>query len=164
MQVKAYLQSMACRKITLATCSLNQWALDFEGNLKRILQSISEAKTKGACYRLGPELEVCGYGCEDHFYEEDTTLHSFQALACLLKSPVTDNIVCDVGMPVLHNNVRYNCKVIFYNRKILLIRPKMIMANDGNYREMRWFTPWNKVSCCLLFVYRRADMTNIIRD
>lgn len=51
---------MACRKITLAVCSLNQWALDFEGNLKRILQSISEAKTKGACYRLGPELEVSG--------------------------------------------------------------------------------------------------------
>ncbi len=51
---------MACRKITLAACSLNQWALDFEGNLKRILQSISEAKAKGACYRLGPELEVSG--------------------------------------------------------------------------------------------------------
>ena len=51
---------MACRKITLAVCSLNQWALDFEGNLKRILQSISEAKAKGACYRLGPELEVSG--------------------------------------------------------------------------------------------------------
>ena len=51
---------MACRKITLAACSLNQWALDFEGNLKRILQSIGEAKSKGACYRLGPELEVSG--------------------------------------------------------------------------------------------------------
>lgn len=54
------LKIMACRKITLAACSLNQWALDFEGNLKRILQSISEAKAKGACYRLGPELEVSG--------------------------------------------------------------------------------------------------------
>jgi predicted amidohydrolase len=37
--------------------------LDFEGNLKRILQSISEAKSKGACYRLGPELEVSGRLC-----------------------------------------------------------------------------------------------------
>ena len=27
------------RKITLATCSLNQWAMDFEGNLRRILLS-----------------------------------------------------------------------------------------------------------------------------
>jgi len=27
-------------------------------------------------------------------------------------------------------------------RKILGLRPKMFMANDGNYREMRYFTPW----------------------
>lgn len=30
-------------------------------------------------------------------------------------------------------------------RKILLIRPKMQMANDGNHREMRWFSPWNQL-------------------
>jgi len=29
-------------------------------------------------------------------------------------------------------------------RKILLIRPKMILVDDGNYRESRWFTPWTK--------------------
>jgi NAD+ synthase (glutamine-hydrolysing) len=28
------------KKVILATCALNQWALDFEGNYKRILQSI----------------------------------------------------------------------------------------------------------------------------
>ncbi|XP_053305509.1 glutamine-dependent NAD(+) synthetase [Spea bombifrons] len=132
------------RKVTLATCSLNQWALDFEGNLKRILQSIKIAKQKGARYRLGPELEICGYGCADHFYESDTVLHSFQVLAELLESPLTTDIICDVGMPVIHKNVRYNCRVIFLNKKILLIRPKMVMANGGNYRELRWFTPWNK--------------------
>lgn len=40
--------------------------------------------------------------------------------------------------------VRYNARVMFYNKKILLIRPKKALANDGNYREMRWFTPWMK--------------------
>lgn len=42
----------------VGTCSLNQWALDFEGNLKRILESIRIAKSKGAKLRIGPELEV----------------------------------------------------------------------------------------------------------
>ena len=42
----------------VATCNLNQWALDFDGNLERILRSIAEAKRLGARYRLGPELEV----------------------------------------------------------------------------------------------------------
>lgn len=132
------------RKVTLATCSLNQWALDFSGNLDRILQSIEIAKAKGAKYRLGPELEICGYGCADHFYESDTLLHCFEVLRKLMESPVTEDIICDVGMPIMHHNVRYNCRVLFLNRKILLIRPKMMMANSGVHRELRWFSPWSK--------------------
>uniref|UniRef100_A0A8C7W8K7 Glutamine-dependent NAD(+) synthetase n=1 Tax=Oncorhynchus mykiss TaxID=8022 RepID=A0A8C7W8K7_ONCMY len=115
------------RKVILATCSLNQWALDFDGNLERILRSIAIAKSQGAKYRLGPELEICGYGCADHFYESDTLLHCFQVLRKLLESPVTQDIICDVGMPIMHHNVRYNCRVIFLNGKILLIRPKMLL-------------------------------------
>nr|XP_013006315.1 glutamine-dependent NAD(+) synthetase isoform X3 [Cavia porcellus] len=42
----------------------------------------------------------------------------------------------------MHRNVRYNCRVIFLNKRILLIRPKMALANEANYRELRWFTPW----------------------
>lgn len=128
----------------MSACSLNQWSLDFDGNCARILKSIEIAKSEGAKYRLGPELEICGYGCADHFLESDTLLHSFQVLKDLLESTVTQDIICDVGMPVMHRNVRYNCRVIFLNRKILLIRPKMAMANNGNYREFRWFSPWSK--------------------
>lgn len=71
-------------------------------------------------------------------------------------------IVCDIGMlvcstiskpnfkliknirPVVHKNVIYNCRIIVHDCKILLIRPKMWLANDGNYRELRYFTPWAK--------------------
>lgn len=44
--------------MTVAVSTLNQWALDFEGNMGRILQSIIEARELGATYRTGPELEV----------------------------------------------------------------------------------------------------------
>ena len=139
------------RKVTLAVCSLNQWAMDFDGNLQRILESIKVAKEKGAKYRLGPELEVTGYGCNDHFFECDTFLHSWEVLACLLKHPICQDILVDTGMPVMHKNVRYNCRIIFFNKRILLIRPKMVLAVTMNYRERRFFTPWPKVSDFLLF-------------
>lgn len=45
-------------KVTVAVATLNQWALDFEGNMNRILQSIIEARELGATFRTGPELEV----------------------------------------------------------------------------------------------------------
>uniref|UniRef100_A0A7S4C0W7 Glutamine-dependent NAD(+) synthetase n=1 Tax=Chrysotila carterae TaxID=13221 RepID=A0A7S4C0W7_CHRCT len=128
---------------TVATCSLNQWSLDFVGNLKRVSLSIQQAKEKGATFRTGPELELSGYGCEDHFLEQDTVLHCWQSLASLLDGDLTDGILCDVGMPVLHKNVRYNCRVFLLNRKVLLIRPKLCLCDDGNYRESRWFTEWD---------------------
>jgi len=131
------------RLITVATCQLNQWALDFDGNLERVIESCKVAKAKGATYRLGPELEICGYGCEDHFYELDTFTHCWESLVTLLKGEYTNDLLCDFGMPIMYNGSGYNCRVLCYNGKILLIRPKSSMADDGNYRESRWFTAFN---------------------
>ena len=128
----------------LATCNLNQWALDFEGNRDRIIESIKIAKKHDAKFRIGPELEVCGYGCQDHFLEYDTYLHSWQVLADILKDESCYGIVIDIGMPISFKGVRYNCRVICLDGKILLIRPKVWLANDGNYREMRYFIPWTE--------------------
>lgn len=63
------------RLVTVSTCSLNQWALDFDGNMTRIIKSIHQAKAAGAKLRVGSELEVCGYGCLDHFAEGDVYFH-----------------------------------------------------------------------------------------
>mmetsp|Transcript_3117 Transcript_3117/g.4396 ORF Transcript_3117/g.4396 Transcript_3117/m.4396 type:complete len:737 (+) Transcript_3117:99-2309(+) len=129
--------------VTVATCNLNQWALDFDGNLERIWKSCQEAREAGARYRLGPELEICGYGCEDHFLEADTFQHCWESLAELIERGATDDgMLCDFGMPVLHCGARYNCRVLCANRKILLIRPKTAMADNGNYREGRYFTAY----------------------
>ncbi|KAK6354711.1 glutamine-dependent NAD(+) synthetase [Orbilia brochopaga] len=140
---------------TLATCSLNQWALDFEGNAERIIESIRLAKAAGASLRVGPELEITGYGCLDHFLEGDTYLHSWEMFARILNHEECQDIILDIGMPVTHKNVRYNCRIICLNRKILLIRPKMWLANDGNYREMRYFTPWSRPRCTEMYYVPR---------
>ena len=130
------------RKVKLAVCTLNQWALDFRGNMERILASVAAAKEAGATYRSGPELEIPGYSCQDHFHESDTLLHSWEVFTQLL--PACRDIMVDVGMPVMHKNVVYNARTVFLNGKILLIRPKKVMCDDGNYRETRWFTAWTK--------------------
>lgn len=38
--------------------------------------------------------------------------------------------------------VMYNCRVFLCNGSILAIRPKLHLANDGNYRETRWVVGW----------------------
>lgn len=94
--------------------------------------------------QLGPELEIPGYGCEDHFNERDTEVHSWECIAELLSSGLTNGIVVDLGAPVTHRGVRYNCRLFVLDGRILLIRPKKDLANDGNYREPRYFSTWKR--------------------
>ena len=61
-------------------------------------------------------------------------LHSWEVLGELLQNPVCRGIMVDVGMPVMHKNVVYNARVVFLNGKIILIRPKQMMCDEGNYR------------------------------
>lgn len=44
-----------------------------------------------------------------------------EALATIINDDACQDIVLDIGMPVRHKNVRYNCRIISYNRKIILI-------------------------------------------
>lgn len=55
--------------------------------------------------------------------------------------------------PVVHRNMRYNCRVLIFMGEILLIRPKMQLANDGNYRETRWFSAWQRPGAIEDFVF-----------
>lgn len=38
--------------------------------------------------------------------------------------------------------VLYNCRVLVLDGRVLLIRPKLYLANDGNYRETRCAAAW----------------------
>ncbi|KAK8118050.1 glutamine dependent NAD+ synthetase [Apiospora kogelbergensis] len=141
--------------ITVATCSLRQWALDWEGNAKRIIESIHLAKDAGARLRVGPDsnsesiqnwrpvataasvsLPVLLVNTEidhfpDHFKEGDTFLHSLEMLCRILSDESTWGIICDIGVPIVHKNVPYNCRVICLDGKILMIRPKRWLAKQG---------------------------------
>lgn len=134
----------------IAIFTLNQWALDFTGNTRRIIKSIDLAHEAGAAYRAGPELELCGYSLEDAFYEQDTVYHSWNCLLDIIDHSAGMNMIIDIGMPVYHSAL-YNCRVIVYMGKILCIRAKTKLAREGIYREFRHFTPWNDESGIIAF-------------
>jgi len=43
------------RVATLAACNLDQWAMDFSGNLARVKESVDRARAMGATYRVRGE-------------------------------------------------------------------------------------------------------------
>lgn len=130
--------------VKVAVCTINQWSLDFIGNEKRIKEAITAAKSKNAKLIVLPELATSGYSCQDHFIERETIELSFNIIKNLLKDSISDNVLISIGCPIIHNDVHYNTNIFISNKKIILIRPKINLADDGNYREARWFTSWPK--------------------
>ena len=73
----------------------------------------------------------------DHFLEGDTEMHAWESLAEIISHEDCQGILLDIGMPVRHKNMTLNCRVLALNTKVLLLRPKLSLANDGNHFEMR---------------------------
>ncbi|TKR89093.1 hypothetical protein L596_013246 [Steinernema carpocapsae] len=141
---KVLMESQSPRCVTVAVATVNNWSLDFDGNLKRILETCRQAYDQGAKIRVGPELEIPGYGCADHFFEVDTELHSWEILAEIVEvSKNLKDFMIVTGMPVKYKNALYTCMVSVLNGKILLIRPKLHLRNDDIFRESRYFAAWN---------------------
>uniref|UniRef100_A0A915D1H6 Glutamine-dependent NAD(+) synthetase n=1 Tax=Ditylenchus dipsaci TaxID=166011 RepID=A0A915D1H6_9BILA len=135
----------ATRRINVAVCTVNNWALDFTGNSNRILKTCREAYAKGARIRLGPELEIPSYGCEDHFFEIGTEIHSWKVLRSITEeSKKLQDMLIITGMPIRYRGVLYNCMVAVANNRIVFIYPKSVLCNDDIYRESRWFVPWQR--------------------
>lgn len=128
---------MVLGKFGVAVCTINQHCLDFQSNCERIIASIDKAVALGASVRVGPELEVTGYGCEDSFYEMDTIFHSWQVIIEVLKKDYK-NILINIGMPVMKDSALYNCIVIILNSRIVYIRAKNRLAINGNYRFVQF--------------------------
>ena len=133
---------MSGHLLVVATSQLNQWALDYIGNLQRIKAAVKKAQEKGASIILTPELSISGYGLLDHFLELDTVMHCWEIVATILQDEDLYGIVIDVGLPIIHRGVLFNCRCIILDGKIRLIRPKMTLASEGQFRENRYFTPW----------------------
>ena len=130
--------------VKVSVCALDQWAMDFTGNQDRIFNAVNQAKLEGGKIILLPELCTSGYSCQDHFYENDTYVLSMSIIKDICESVLTNDIILVLGTPVIHKGVRYNTMTFISNGKIILIRPKISLADDGNYREARWFNSWRR--------------------
>lgn len=128
--------------VKVGLVSVTAIPLDFKRNYRLIMQSIQECLDLGCSIRIGSELEVSGYGCDDHFAEYDTIYHSWDIIRDIIKSGITQNIVCELGTPLLHKAALYDARVIIYQSKIVAIRVKTIAADGDIFNETRTFATW----------------------
>jgi NAD+ synthase (glutamine-hydrolysing) len=126
--------------IKVGAAVLNQTPLDWEGNRRRILAALDQARQAGVSLLCLPELSLTGYGCEDAFHWANTTRMAWQSLQQLL--PATTGMIVSFGLPVLHQNGLFNCACLAADGVIAGFVAKRFLAGDGIHYEPRWFKPW----------------------
>ena len=128
------------RNLHIAAASLNQTALDWDGNQERILAVIAEAKKEQVALLCLPELALSGYGCEDQFLAPDTADRALQILLNIL--PETQGLALAVGLPLRYQNRLFNVVALLSDAEIVGFYAKQNLAGDGLHYEPRWFSPW----------------------
>ncbi len=134
------LYSVAPSGLKLAGAALNQTPLDWDGNQRRIIAAIQQAKEAGVDLLCLPELCLTGYGCEDVFLSDWIYAQSQTALLAIL--PHTDGIAVAIGLPVMVADKRYNGAALLSDGALLGIALKHHLAGTGVYYEPRWFKSW----------------------
>jgi len=119
---------------------LNQIPLDWTGNRRRILQSISQAREAQVTVLCLPELALTGYGCEDHFLSHEVAQRAWESLEKI--APETSGMIVAVGLPVWVKNAVYNAIALLCDGEIKGLVAKKNLAGDGLHYEPRWFHPW----------------------
>jgi NAD+ synthase (glutamine-hydrolysing) len=126
--------------IKVAAAVVNQTPLDWDGNLKNILDSIAHAKAQGATVVCLPELSICGYGCEDAFHSPGLHEMSWAQLGKIAR--VTKGMIVTVGLPVVYHNAIFDAAAMIVDGEIRGLVGKRYLAGDGLHYEPRWFKPW----------------------
>ncbi|MGA2174049.1 MAG: NAD(+) synthase [Verrucomicrobiota bacterium] len=126
--------------IKVGAAVLNQTPLDWEGNRRRILAALAQARQEGVSLLCLPELCLTGYGCEDAFHSANTARMAWLSLQEVL--PATRGMVVSFGLPVLHQNGLFNCACLVADGVIAGFVAKRFLAGDGIHYEPRWFKPW----------------------
>lgn len=128
-------------KVSLA--QLNYIIGDFEGNVRKIIDSINLAKEKGASLVVFSELSVCGYPPLDlleheHFVEGAEKAIDEISLHCV-------GIAAIIGAPVLNDRTKgknlYNAAFYCRDGAVKKIIRKTLLPTYDVFDEYRYFEP-----------------------
>ena len=127
----------------IAIAQLNYHIGNFEGNLRKMLDAVREAKLKGADIICFAELATCGYPPRD-FLEFDDFIGLAEASIQKL-AEAADDIAIVVGSPsknpVVEGKDLYNSAYFLAEGEVQHIQHKTLLPTYDIFDEYRYFEP-----------------------
>jgi NAD+ synthase (glutamine-hydrolysing) len=132
---------------------------DLEGNTKRIVEGIDQARAAGVDVVAFPELAITGYPPEDLLLKTDFVEDNLSCLQEIAKA--TKDIVAIVGFVDLEQDI-YNAAGVLCEGQVAAVAHKVYLPNYGVFDEERYFSAGDT-----LLVLRLSDFligVNICED
>jgi NAD+ synthase (glutamine-hydrolysing) len=129
------------RRLRIAMAQLNATVGDFEGNLRKMLEAVSQAKVSGADLLTFPELAVCGYPPEDLLFKAHFIAENRRYLEKLVGASAGITIIAGFADA---NEAIYNAAAVIHDGRLVDIYHKIFLPNYGVFDENRYFRPGNK--------------------
>lgn len=127
----------------IAIAQLNYHIGNFEGNVEKMLKSVSWAKEKGADMVCFSELATCGYPPRD-FLEFDDFIHKGEEAIRQL-TEASEDIAIVVGSPtrnpVVEGKDLYNSAYFLYDKEVKYVQHKALLPTYDIFDEYRYFEP-----------------------
>ena len=96
---------------------------------------------QGAHYALCPELGLSAYTCGDLFFQETLLRTTLDGLARVAERTARWNLLFSVGLPLVVDDLLFNCAVTLYRGRPVAVAPKAYPPNYREFYELRWFHP-----------------------
>ncbi len=127
--------------IKVGTCVPSMKIGDVKYNVQQIEAMMEEHKD--CAVLVFPELSICGYTCQDLFFQQDLLKACKRGLFVVVeKSNYYQDMVVIVGMPLEVQGKLYNVAAVIQNGEVLGFVPKTYIPNYNEFYEGRYFTPY----------------------
>ena len=110
-------------------------------NASQTIDLMRKAAESKALMVVFPELGLSAYSCEDLFHQQALLDASRSALCQVIEASRDIPIIAVVGVPLVIDNLLFNCAAVVHHGNLLGVVPKTYLPNYREFYELRQFAP-----------------------
>ena len=111
---------------------------DVKHNVEKMIEVAKRLEGQTQLLVFG-ELSLCGYSCQDLFYETLLQQACEQGLKTLCEQ-LPGNMLVAVGLPMRHEGKLYNTAAFIFQGNVLGFQAKTFLPGYNEFYERRWFS------------------------
>ena len=124
------------RRLRIGIAQINTTVGDFKGNVQKIQENITEAKSLGVDLLTFPELAICGYPPEDLLFKPQFIEQNLRSLNEVIEH--SHGLTVVVGFVDAQGDI-FNGAALIHGGKLVGVYHKIYLPNYGVFDEDRYF-------------------------